>query len=96
MKYQIIVSDGVPEELAHHADFVGQVSQAAAEKLFSAFRTAVNSLESMPDRCPYFKAHKRYRYLMFEKRYAIIFEISGAVIYIDHLIDLRQEYDWLF
>ena len=53
----------------------------------------------MPLMCPwlsgeYIPSHK-YRYLLFEKRYMLIYQIIDDIVYVDYVIDTRQDYEWL-
>lgn len=97
--YQVVVSEQATKMLVSHAAFLAQVSPAAAERLVASFEMAANSLESMPQRCPwltgdYIPRHA-YRFLIFEKRYMIIFQIKDNTVYADYVVDCRQDYQWL-
>ena len=36
-----------------------------------------------------------YRFIPFEKRYMIIFQIVDDIVYADYVVDCRQDYNWL-
>ena len=36
-----------------------------------------------------------YRFILFEKRYMLIFQIVDHTVYADHVVDCRQDYGWL-
>lgn len=36
-----------------------------------------------------------YRFILFEKRYMIIFQIVDDIVYADYIVDCRQDYEWL-
>ena len=36
-----------------------------------------------------------YRFILFEKRYMLIFQIVDHTVYEDHVVDCRQDYGWL-
>lgn len=98
-KYPVIVSEQAEQMLVSHAAFLAQVSPDAAERLVVSFETAANSLDTMPQRCPwltgeYIPRHT-YRYLTFEKRYLLIFQIQEGIVYADYVVDCRQDYGWL-
>lgn len=85
--------------LIAHARFLAQVSETAALRLVSEFKINAQSLESMPERCawlsdPMLPEHK-YKKLLFEKRYLIVFQIKEHIVYIDAVVDCRQDYRWL-
>ena len=97
--YQLIVSARAAQMLVSHAAFLAQVSEAAAERLVVTFEEAANSLRQIPQRCPWligeFIPRNLYRYLIFEKRYLIIFQIKDDIVYADYVVDCRQDYTWL-
>ena len=98
-KYHVIVSQQATQMLISHAAFLAQVSQEAAERLTVNFEKTAASLELMPQRCPwltgeYIPRHT-YLFIMFEKRYMIIFQIADDIVYADYVVDCRQDYDWL-
>ena len=98
-KYRIIVSERAAQMLVSHAAFLAQVSPEAAERLTAEFEKAVKSLEFMPQRCPWLSGDyipkNAYHFIMFEKRYMIIFQIKDDVVYADYVVDCRQDYGWL-
>lgn len=98
-KYRIIVSERAAQMLVSHAAFLAQVSPEAAERLTAEFEKAAKSLEFMPQRCPWLSGDyipkNAYHFIMFEKRYMIIFQIKDDVVYADYVVDCRQDYGWL-
>ena len=99
-KYRVIVSNRAAQMLVSHAAFLAQVSEPAAKRLVSAFEEAASALESMPHRCPWLMGEyiprNTYRYLIFQKRHMLIFQIKDENVYVDYVIDDRQDYQWLF
>lgn len=99
-KYRVIVSNSAAQMLVSHATFLAQVNIEAAERLADEFEKTAASLETMPLRCPwlsgdYIPVHK-YRYILFGRHYAILYQIIDDVVYADYVVDFRQEYGWLF
>lgn len=98
-KYRVIVSERAAQMLISHAAFLAQVNPQSAEKLTIEFNKAANSLEFMPQRCPWLKGayipKNTYRFLLFEKMYMIIFQIMDETVFADYVIDCRQDYSWL-
>ena len=99
-KYLIIISKRATQILVNHAAFLSQVNEDAAEHLVISFERAAYSLQQMPQRCPWligdFIPRNVYRYLTFEKRYMLIYQIKDNKVYIDYVLDCRQDYRWLF
>ena len=98
-KYRVIVSERAAQMLVSHAAFLAQVSPEAAERLAAEFEKAANSLEIMPQRCPWLSgeyiSRNAYRFITFEKRYMLIFQIIDNTVYADYVVDCRQDYGWL-
>ena len=98
-KYRVIVSQQAMQMLVSHAAFLAQVSPEAAERLTAEFQETANSLETMPQRCPWLSGEyipkNTYRFILFEKRYMIIFQIIDNTVYADYVVDCRQDYSWL-
>ena len=98
-KYRVIVSERATQMLVSHVAFLAQVSPEAAERLTTEFEKAANSIELMPQRCPWLTGEyiprNAYRFILFEKRYMIIFQIVDDIVYADYVVDCRQDYSWL-
>jgi len=98
-KYRVVIQAPAVEMLLHHTRFLAKVSEAAAKKLADEFTKQAKTLETMPERCPWLidqliPEHK-YRKLIFAKRYMLIFQVIGNDVYVDAMVDCRQEYSWL-
>ena len=91
-KYHVIVSERATQMLVSHAAFLAQVSPEAAERLTAEFEKAADSLELMPQRCPWLTGEYIPRMPIvlscFEKRYMIIFQIVDDIVYADYVIGL--------
>ena len=98
-KYRVIVSERATQMLVSHVAFLSQVSPEAAERMTVEFEKAANSLQLMPQRCPWLTGEyiprNAYRFILFEKRYMIIFQIIDDIVYADYVVDCRQDYSWL-
>ena len=98
-RYHVIVSERATQMLVSHAAFLAQVSPEAAERMTAEFEKTANSLETMPQRCPWLTGEyiprNAYRFILFEKRYMIIFQIVDDIVYADYVVDCRQDYGWL-
>lgn len=98
-QYTVTVSRRAAQMLVSHAAFLARVSPDAAERLIAAFEEAAKSLEKMPFRCPWFISDyipaNKYRYLTFEKRYLMIYQVRDNTVYVDYVLDCRQDYTWL-
>ena len=93
--YNIEVSANATQMLVSHAAFLAKVSPNAANRLIEAFEEAANSLEIMPNCCPWLTDENipkyKYRYLTFEKRYGLVYRVIDGTVYIDYVLDSRQD-----
>ena len=98
-KYRVIVSAQAIKMLVFHAAFLAQVSTESAELWTSEFEKTAKSLEFMPQICPWligeYIPRNAYHFILFEKRYMIIFQIIDDIVYADYVIDCKQDYSWL-
>lgn len=98
-KYRVIVSNQATQMLISHAAFLAQVSPEAAERLTVEFEKTANSLEMIPQRCSWLKGEyiprNAYRFILLEKRYMLIFQVRDDIVYVDFVVDCRQDYGWL-
>ena len=99
MSYTLIIADRALEMLTEHVCFLARVSERAARRLIQEFEKKAKTLESTPERYPWLSdpllpAHK-YRKLLFEKRYLIVYQIKQKTVYVDAVVDCRQDYRWL-
>ena len=98
-KYRVIVSERAKQMLVSHAAFVAQVSPEAAGRLVVPFEKTAGSLDTMPQRCPWFSGEyipkNVYRCILFEKRYLLLLQIVDDSVYVDYVLDCRQDFSWL-
>jgi len=98
-KYTVIVYDPATEMLVQHARFLAGVSEAAARRLMSEFKSKSKTLETMPQRCSWVNhpliPKQKYRKLIFQKHYMLVFQIIGEFVHVDAMVDCRQDYIWL-
>ena len=83
--------------LDSHAEFLARVSKSASLKLIDRILDDIESLTELPERCPVydnqFVPRGRYRQLLSNRRYLILFEIADAAVYVDYIIDCRKDND---
>ena len=98
-KYSIIVSERVAQMLVSHVAFLAQVDKNAEENLTIEFEKAAKSLEFMPHRGSWligeYIPKNTYRFLVFQNRYMLIYQIIDYNVYIDYVLDCRQDYSWM-
>lgn len=98
-RYKVIVSDRAAKMLVSHAAFLAQVSTAAAERLVSSFEQAASSLDTMLQKWPWLNGEhlpqNKYHKMLIEKRYLLIYQIKDDTVFLDYVVDCRQDYGWL-
>lgn len=98
-QYKVIVSDRARQMLAGHVRFLAQKSPTAARKTKNDLMDAIRSLHQMPERFPFLEAEfippNKYHKLFVEKWYLILYQVKNQMVYIDYIMDCRQDYGWL-
>lgn len=99
MKYKVIVSDRAKEMLGMHIRFLAQVNKQAATRLKNRLVAEMRSLQDMPHRYPFFNENyipaNKYHKLYVENWYLILYQIKDDTVYVDWIVDCRQDYQWL-
>ena len=99
MKYHVIISARAKEMLGMHLRFLAQVNKAAAVKLKTRIIEEIRALETMPQRYPFFNENyipaNKYHKLYIENWYLVLYQIKDDTVYVDWIVDCRQDYQWL-
>ncbi len=98
-QYQVTVSDRACQMLAGHVRFLAQKSPAAARRTKDELMHAIRSLSALPERFPFLDAEftppNKYHKMLVEEWYLILYQIKDQSVYVDYLVDCRQDYRWL-
>lgn len=99
MKYTVIISDRARQMLGQHIRFLAQVNRNAAAELKKRFLEEFHSLESLPQRYPFFNADfippNKYHKLYIKNWFLVLYQVKDDTVYIDWIVDCRQDYPWL-
>lgn len=97
--YKVVVSVEATQMLVSHSRFLAQVSGTAALNLIAEFEIKAKSLETFPERNPWLSnpliRSGKYRKLLLAKRYLLVYQVKDLVVYIDAVVDCRQDYAFL-
>jgi len=97
--YKVIFSDRAAEMLVQHVRYIAQVNLQAAENLRAEIIEDAKSLQSMPERNMWLTDQalpaNKYRKMLVCKRYLMVYQIKRDVVYIEYVVDCRQDYQWL-
>lgn len=99
MHYKVIISEQAREHLLLHVRFLAQINKNAAQKLRRRLIEEIRSLEEMPHRYPFLNAefipsNKNHK-LYVENNYLVLYQIRDTTVYVDWIVDCRQDYQWL-
>ena len=98
-RYNVVISDGATQMFLSHVRFLAQVSEPAALRLIEVFQEKAKSLEQFPERNLWLTdlliPAGKYRKLLLGKRYLLVYQIKNSTVYVDAVVDTRQDYGWL-
>jgi len=99
MRYNIVISDKARKQIGQHVLFVSNVNKESARKLKVRIINQLGSLSEMPRRYPYLNVENieknHYRKMPLENWYLVIYHIIDNTVFIDYVLDCRQDYGWL-
>ena len=98
-KYQVAISGEARRMLTEHVFFLARINPEAANKLKDKIMAAIRSLDTMPERYPYLDPDDRrspYRKMVVPNNHLVIYTIQGDTVYVEYVLDGRQDYGWLF
>lgn len=85
--------------LASYLRFLAQGNRDAAVAKKAELMEAMRPLEHMLQRFPFFQEAymptNRYHKMFVAKWYLILFQIQDGTVFIDYILDCRQDYSWL-
>ncbi len=98
-QYKVIVSQKSMDCIAGMVLYIAEENMQAARNVKNAILGAIRSLQSMPERAPFlegeFIPYNKYRKMVVLRRYLIIYQIKDNVVYVDYVVDCKQDYEWL-
>ena len=97
--YKIIISPEATDMLKEHIAFIANVDKKAAINTKNQIVKAIKDLNNMPNRFPFFNElyipQNKYHKMFIEKWYLVLYQIKDDTVYIDYILDCRQDYQWL-
>lgn len=97
--YRIIISPEAIDMLKEHIAFIANVDKKAAINTKNQIVKAIKDLNNMPNRFPFFNEpyipQNKYHKMFIEKWYLVLYQIKDDTVYIDYILDFRQDYQWL-
>lgn len=98
-QYRIVISQRAKIEIENHVNFLVRINIESAKSLKENIIKDIKSLEFMPQRNSFlvneFIPPNKYHKMLSQKRYLLLYQIKDYTIYLDFVIDCRQDYSWL-
>ena len=98
-KYKVIISERSRKMLGVHIRFLAKKSISAARETQKRILMALRSLDTMPARFPFctdeYIPPNKYRKMFVEKWYLVLYQIKDDTVYVEYIVDCRQDYTWL-
>lgn len=98
-RYNVIVSDRARGMLGVHIRFLANVSPSSARKTKAEILKVIRSLATMPARFSFLDEEhippNKYHKVFVENWYFVLYQIKGQTVYVDYIVDCRQDYGWL-
>lgn len=98
-QYKVFVSEQAIRMLKLNIAFIAEVNVEASSKLKKAIMDGIRSLEYMPKRYPFFNEEymlpNKYRKIVINKYYFILYQIQDDVVNVDYILDCRKDFKWL-
>jgi plasmid stabilization system protein ParE len=93
------VADRAKTILGARVKLVARVSPDAAREVKTRLLAAIRSLADMPERFPFLDEDHipkgKYHKMFVESRYLVLYQIKDQTVYVDYVVDCRQDYGWL-
>jgi plasmid stabilization system protein ParE len=98
-EYEVILSEAARQMLIEHIRFLAQADADTARKIKELLMDSIRSLTRFPARHPFMSADflpaNKYRKMVIEKRYLILYQVKDQIVFVDWILDCRQDYRWL-
>ena len=98
-KYKVVISQEALDMLKEHVAFLANVNKNAAMKTKDSLINSIRDLSSMPKKYPFFNElyipQNKYHKMFVESRYLVLYQIRDDTVFVDYIIDCRQDYTWL-
>ncbi len=98
-KYRVIISDEARRQLGNCILFIAKENMEAAQQLRLRLMEAIRSLCDLPARYPFFHEPyipaNKYHKMFVENWYLILCQIRDTNVFVEYVVDCRQDYQWL-
>lgn len=95
--YQVIIAAEANDRIYDHFEFLARVNVDAANRLLDGLLKDIRNLRTDPFRYPMYNRPYlpvgKYRYILSNKRYRIVYQIISNQVFVDDIQDCRQDDD---
>ena len=95
--FHIIIDPTAENRMYEHFEFLARINVTAANNLLDGLLSDIGSLENLPYRNPVYNRPylppDKYRYMISNKRYRIVYQVDSYFVYVDDIQDMRQSDD---
>lgn len=97
--YKVVVADKAKEALGEIIAYIAADSLQNAQSVKTEIIKALNSLAVLPEHFPFlegeFIPYNKYRKMVVLKRFLVIYQLKAETVYVDFVLDCKQDYGWL-
>ena len=97
--YEVKISEEAQRGLGRIVSFIALNSVQAVRELKKDIITEISSLKFLPERTPFLEGEfipfNKYHKLVVRRNYLVIYQIKDDTVWVDYVIDCRQDYQWL-
>lgn len=97
--YKVKISEEAQRGLGRIVSFIALNSIQAARLLKKDLVAEISSLKLLPERTPFLEGEfipfNKYHKLLVRRNYLVIYQIKDDTVWVDYVIDCRQDYQWL-
>ena len=97
--YKVKISEEAQREVGNIVSYVALNSIQAARVLKKDIVAEISSLKLFPERTSFLEGEfipfNKYHKLVVRKNYLVLYQIKDDTVWVDYVIDCRQDYQWL-
>ena len=97
--YKVKISEEAQRGLGRIVSFIALNSIQTARLLKKDLVAEISSLKLLPERTPFLEGEfipfNKYHKLVVRRNYLVIYQIKDDTVWVDYVIDCRQDYQWL-
>ena len=88
----INISEKARDDLLFYSSYKRKFSKSNSKKFLINFNSSIKLLKLFPYMYPKITSNSEYRKILFNKNFLIIYLIDNDVIYIDSIVNCKQNY----